>query len=152
MERIFYYPDIPLIDRSQSAKIVFTNGCFDILHSGHVRYLEQAKLLGNILVVGINSDSSVKQIKGENRPVNNEMDRAYLISALKCVDFTVIFSQSTPEQLIGLLKPDIHVKGGDYRVSDLPESVIVQSYGGEVIILPFHNGYSTTSIIKKIQG
>lgn len=152
MERIFYYPDIPLIDRSQSGKIVFTNGCFDILHSGHVRYLEQAKLLGNILVVGINSDSSVKQIKGENRPVNNEMDRAYLISALKCVDFAVIFYQSTPEQLIGLLKPDIHVKGGDYRVSDLPESVIVQSYGGEVIILPFHNGYSTTSIIKKIQG
>lgn len=135
----------------QGKKVVFTNGCFDILHIGHVTYLTEAKRYGDILIVGVNSDSSVKKLKGPTRPINSENDRANLLSALKTVDYTVIFEEDTPESLIEYLKPSIHVKGGDYKKEDLPETKIVESYGGEVIILNFVEGKSTTNIINKIK-
>lgn len=138
--------------KTQNKKVVFTNGCFDILHVGHLRYLNDAKRQGDILIVGVNSDSSVKKLKGESRPINNQYDRAEMLGGLKAVDFTVIFEEDTPEELIACLKPSIHVKGGDYTKDDLPETKIVESYGGEVRILSFVEGKSTTNIVKKIQG
>lgn len=135
----------------QGKKVVFTNGCFDILHIGHITYLTEAKRYGDILLVGVNSDNSVKKLKGPTRPINSENDRANLLCALKAVDYTVIFAEDTPEGLIEYLKPNIHVKGGDYKKEDLPETKIVESYGGEVIILNFVEGKSTTSIINKIK-
>lgn len=131
-------------------KVVFTNGVFDILHVGHLTYLEEAGDLGDVLVVGVNSDSSVKTNKGDKRPINSEKFRAEMLLGLKFVDFTVIFDEKTPERLLGLLKPDIHVKGGDYRKEDLPETEIVEKNGGEVKILSFVDNISTTEIIKKI--
>ncbi|MCI6152502.1 D-glycero-beta-D-manno-heptose 1-phosphate adenylyltransferase [Fusobacterium perfoetens] len=138
--------------KAQNKKVVFTNGCFDILHVGHLRYLNEAKRQGDVLIVGVNSDSSVKKLKGESRPINNQYDRAEMLGGLKAVDFTVIFEEDTPEELIACLKPSIHVKGGDYTKDDLPETKIVESYGGEVRILSFVEGKSTTNIVKKIQG
>ncbi len=131
-------------------KVVFTNGVFDILHVGHLTYLEEAGDLGDVLVVGVNSDSSVKTNKGDKRPINSEKFRAEMLLGLKFVDFTVIFDEKTPENLLNLLKPDIHVKGGDYRKEDLPETEIVEKNGGEVKILSFVDNISTTEIIKKI--
>ena len=121
--------------KKNGKKVVFTNGCFDRLHAGHV---------------AVNSDASVKRLKGETRPINSEYDRAFVLDALKSVDYTVIFEEDTPEELIACLKPSIHVKGGDYKKEDLPETKIVESYGGEVIILNFVEGKSTTNIIEKI--
>lgn len=138
--------------KSQNKKVVFTNGCFDILHVGHLRYLNEAKKQGDVLIIGVNSDASVKRLKGESRPINNQFDRAEMLSGLKSVDYTVIFEEDTPEELIATLKPSIHVKGGDYKKEDLPETKIVESYGGEVRILSFVEGKSTTNIVKKIQG
>ena len=136
--------------RRQGKKIVFTNGCFDILHAGHVRYLTKAKSFGDILIVGLNTDNSVKKLKGENRPVNNELDRAEVLLALKSVDEVVFFDEQTAENLISEIKPDIYVKGGDYTLETLPEAKIVQSYGGEVKFVQLVAGRSTTNIIKKI--
>lgn len=136
--------------KKDGKKIVFTNGCFDILHRGHVTYLNEAKKQGDILVVGVNSDASVKRLKGETRPINSEYDRAFVLGGLKAVDYTVIFEEDTPEDLIACLKPSVHVKGGDYKKEDLPETKIVESYGGEVVILNFVEGKSTTNIINKI--
>ena len=124
--------------KKNSKKVVFTNGCFDILHIGHVTYLNEAKRQGDILIVGVNSDKSVKKLKGETRPINSENDRAFVLDGLKAVDYTVIFDEDTPEE------------GGDYKKEDLPETKIVESYGGEVIILNFVEGKSTTNIIEKI--
>ncbi len=138
--------------KKQNKVVVFTNGCFDILHVGHLRYLNEAKRQGDILIVGVNSDRSVKKLKGESRPINSELDRAEMLCGLKAVDYTVIFDEDTPEKLIEELKPSIHVKGGDYTKDDLPETKIVESYGGEVRILTFIEGKSTTNIVKKIQG
>lgn len=138
--------------KKQNKTVVFTNGCFDILHVGHLRYLNEAKKQGDILIVGVNSDDSVKRLKGESRPINNEEDRSEMLCGLKSVDYTVIFEEDTPEEIIGILKPSIHVKGGDYKKDDLPETKIVESYGGEVRILTFIPGKSTTNIVKKIQG
>lgn len=138
--------------KSQNKKVVFTNGCFDILHVGHLRYLNEAKKQGDVLIIGVNSDASVKRLKGESRPINNQFDRAEMLNGLKAVDYTVIFEEDTPEELIATLKPSIHVKGGDYKKEDLPETKIVESYGGEVRILSFVEGKSTTNIVKKIQG
>ena len=138
--------------KKQNKTVVFTNGCFDILHVGHLRYLNEAKRQGDVLIVGVNSDASVKRIKGESRPINSEKDRAEMLCGLKAVDYTVIFEEDTPEELIATLKPSIHVKGGDYKKEDLPETKIVESYGGEVRILSFVEGKSTTNIVKKIQG
>lgn len=136
--------------KKQNKKIVFTNGCFDILHVGHLRYLIEAKKLGDVLIVGVNSDDSVKRLKGEKRPINCEEERLEMLSGLKPVDYVIPFYEDTPEKLITELKPSIHVKGGDYLKEDLPETKIVESYGGEVKILPFVEGKSTTKILEKI--
>jgi glycerol-3-phosphate cytidylyltransferase len=131
-------------------KLVFTNGCFDIIHVGHINYLEQAKQLGDILVVGINSDRSVRVIKGDKRPIISEYERARIVSSLRFVDYVVIFDEETPVSIIKEIQPDIHVKGGDYHMEELPEYPIVRSYGGKVVILPYITGKSTTAIINKI--
>lgn len=131
-------------------KLVFTNGCFDIIHFGHINYLEQARQLGDILIVGINSDRSVRTIKGDKRPLISEEERARIISSLRFVDYVVIFDERTPISIIKAIQPDIHVKGGDYSAEELPEYSTVKSYGGKVVILPYIPGKSTTGIIDKI--
>lgn len=136
--------------RSGGKKIVFTNGCFDILHAGHVRYLTAAKSFGDILIVGLNSDESVKVLKGANRPINNEEDRAEVLLGLKAVDYVVIFGERTAEKLVAQVKPDIYVKGADYTIDKIPEAKIVQSYGGRVELVQFVAGHSTTNIIEAI--
>lgn len=130
-------------------KIVFTNGCFDIIHRGHIDYLSKARALGNILVVGLNTDISVKKLKGENRPVQDEMSRALILASFTFVDLVVMFSDETPYNLIKEIKPDILVKGGDYKIKDIVGNNIVTDNGGEVKTIPFLQGYSTTNILKK---
>ena len=132
-------------------KIVFTNGCFDILHVGHVRVLTEAKSLGDILVVGLNRDASVKGLKGSGRPVTNETERAEVLCALAAVDYAVFFKESTPEKLIHAVRPDFLVKGGDWKKKDIVGAAFVESYGGKVIALGFIQGYSTTKLIEKIK-
>lgn len=134
----------------QSQKVVFTNGCFDILHVGHVRYLQAARKLGDCLVVGLNSDTSVRELKGPTRPIQNEQDRSEILAALECVGFVVLFSESTPLKLIEFVRPDVLVKGGDWSVDQIVGSSFVQSYGGLVQSLPFVAGRSSTDIIEKI--
>lgn len=136
--------------KNEGKKIVFTNGCFDILHPGHLDYLIKAKGFGDILIVGLNSDISVKRLKGTSRPILNEQDRAFMLSCLEAVDAVVIFSENTPIKTIEAIKPDIHVKGGDYKEDDLPEAKTVKNNGGKIEIVPFLKGYSTTKIIDKI--
>ena len=131
--------------------VVFTNGCFDILHAGHVGYLKQASALGDVLIVGLNSDDSVRRLKGPDRPVNNVNDRAAVLGALECVDYITVFDEDTPYNLICTVKPDILVKGGDYKPDDVVGKDIVEAYGGRVEIMPFIAGKSTTNIIKKIK-
>lgn len=138
--------------RSKGKTIVFTNGCFDILHAGHVSYLSKAKNLGDILVVGVNSDSSVKAIKGPHRPVNSQDDRSRILAALYFVDYVTIFNELTPEALIKKIRPDILVKGGDWKIKDIAGSEFVLSAGGRVARIPFVKGYSTTSVLKKAAG
>ncbi|WP_373998208.1 D-glycero-beta-D-manno-heptose 1-phosphate adenylyltransferase [Bdellovibrio bacteriovorus] len=137
--------------RSQGKKVVFTNGCFDLLHVGHVRYLQEAKALGDVLVVGVNSDASVKKLKGPTRPVQIENDRAEILAALGAVDFTVIFTEETPENLIHKVRPDILVKGGDWSIESIVGAPFVMSYGGKVMSLQFVDGKSTTKLIEKAQ-
>lgn len=132
--------------------IVFTNGCFDILHIGHLTYLSQARELGNFLWIGINSDLSVKELKGKDRPINSELDRSILLASLSFVDAVTIFPDSTPISLLEKIQPDIHVKGGDYIAENMPEYKTVIDYGGVVKILPFVAGKSSTNIINKIKG
>lgn len=134
----------------RSKKIVFTNGCFDLLHIGHVRYLQQAKSLGDLLVVGVNSDESVRRLKGPTRPLQVEQDRAEILAALGAVDFSIIFSEDTPLELIKKIKPNVLVKGGDWKVEQIVGSDFVLSYGGQVKSLQFVDGRSTTNIINKI--
>ena len=134
------------IARDKNLKIVFTNGCFDILHRGHVEYLQKAKELGDLLILGLNSDSSVKRLKGEGRPINKEEDRAIVLSALECIDYIMIFEEDTPLELIKIVKPDILVKGGDYKI----ENVIGREYAKETVLIDFVDGYSTTKTIKNI--
>ncbi|PIP91545.1 MAG: D-glycero-beta-D-manno-heptose 1-phosphate adenylyltransferase [Bdellovibrionales bacterium CG12_big_fil_rev_8_21_14_0_65_38_15] len=136
----------------QNKKIVFTNGCFDILHPGHVAYLNEAKSLGDKLVVGLNSDASVKRLKGEDRPVNNESDRMFMLLNLKSVDHVIIFNEDTPFELIQELKPDVLVKGGDWKPEQIVGSDIVLANGGEVKSLKFIDGHSTSTLISKVQG
>ncbi len=134
-------------------KVVFTNGCFDILHRGHVTYLNEAKSLGDILVIGINTDKSVKRLKGEDRPVNGEADRAFMLLNLKAVDYVFYFEENdNPYELIKKIQPDILVKGGDWPVEQIIGHDIVLSNGGEVKSLRFEDGYSTTGLINKVQG
>lgn len=135
--------------KAEGKKIVFTNGCFDILHVGHVRYLNEAKALGDILILGLNSDSSVKSLKGSNRPINNESDRAEVLSALKAIDYVVIFDEKTAENIVGEIKPDIYAKGGDYSIDTLPEAKIVAEHGGKTVLLQLVDGKSSTNIINK---
>ena len=136
--------------RSQGKRIVFTNGCFDLLHVGHTRYLAQAAKLGDVLVVGVNSDASVRKLKGASRPITPEGERAEVLSSLRFVDYVVVFSEERPDAIIALIKPDVHVKGGDYTLEEIPERSIVESYGGKVVILPKVEGRSTNAIIQKI--
>lgn len=139
-----------LREKLKGKKIVFTNGCFDILHVGHVRYLTTAKTFGDVLVVGLNTDESVRKLKGSSRPINNQDDRAEVLLGLKAVDYVIFFGENTAENLIAELKPDVYVKGGDYTLDTLPEAKIVQSYGGHVELVNLVAGKSTTNIIEKI--
>ena len=151
-ERIFDSPRL----RSQASKwkeagetVVFTNGCFDILHIGHIQTLTRAKAEGTKLVVGVNSDASVSRLKGPTRPVNPQSDRAGLLAALRCVDAVIVFPEDTPVPVLEQLKPHVHVKGGDYRVEDLPEAQTVKKNGGRIVIIDLVPGRSTTSLIEK---
>lgn len=136
--------------RAQGKKIVFTNGCFDLLHVGHVKYLQKARRLGDLLVLGLNSDSSIRRLKGENRPLISEDERAHILAALDCIDHLVIFDEDTPLELISAIKPDILAKGEDYAIDEVVGRDIVESYGGRVELVTFEEGKSTTNIIKKI--
>ena len=131
-------------------KVVFTNGCFDILHYGHIKYLKEAKSCGDTLVVGLNSDTSIRRLKGNKRPINTERDRAEVLAALESVDHIIIFNEDTPYKLIGSLKPDILVKGGDWRKEKIVGADIVLANRGKVISLPYVKNKSTTNTIKKI--
>lgn len=136
--------------RSSGLSVVFTNGCFDILHAGHAAYLTEARRLGDRLVIGLNSDNSVRRLKGPNRPVCSEIDRAALLSALRAVDAVILFDEDTPEKLIGTLLPDILVKGADWKVSDIAGADAVIRKGGKVITIPLLEGRSTSGIIERI--
>jgi rfaE bifunctional protein nucleotidyltransferase chain/domain len=139
--------------RSQGELLVFTNGCFDLLHPGHVNYLEEARSLGDALVIGVNTDASVMRLdKGPGRPFTPETDRARVLAALACVDRVVLFSEDTPLALITLLQPDILVKGGDYRLHDIVGREVVEARGGRVVALPFVPGYSTTKLVDRIRS
>lgn len=146
-------------------RLVFTNGCFELLHVGHIRYLQASRALGDALVVGLNSDTSVRALKGAPRPIVPQAERAELLAALGCVDYVVIFGELTAERLVAALKPDIYVKGGDYAaakaalagkegaataVKPAPEMAVVQQYGGQVVVVPFSTGHSTTTLIDSI--
>lgn len=135
----------------KNQKIVFTNGCFDILHRGHVEYLAQAANHGDVLIIGVNTDSSVKRIKGETRPVQDEYARAILLASLNFVTAVVLFDEETPYNLIKRIQPDVLIKGSDYSIKDIIGSDIVEAKGGEVITIDFIEGYSTTSIIEKLK-
>lgn len=136
--------------RSTGKKIVFTNGCFDILHTGHTRYIAAARALGDLLIVAVNSDASVRTIKGEKRPINPESDRAEALAALAAVDYVTVFSESDPYNIVASLQPDVLVKGGDWPLDKIIGRDIVESRGGRVVTIPFIEGASTTGIIEKI--
>ena len=136
--------------QSQGKRIVTTNGVFDLIHVGHIRYLNFCKELGDVLIVGVNADSSVKQYKGDKRPIVGEADRAELIAALSCVDYVHIFSERTPEAWLNVVKPAIHVKAGDYKLSQIIEKAVVEKNGGKIIIVKVEKSYSTTALIRRI--
>lgn len=138
--------------RSSNLRVVLTNGTFDLLHVGHVRYLQEARDLGDVLVVGINSDASVRGYKGAGRPVVPQDERAEIVAALRCVDYVTIFDEPTATHLVETLQPDIYVKGGDYSpgAKPLPEAEAVLSYGGEVKIIPFVQGHSASDLIQRV--
>jgi rfaE bifunctional protein nucleotidyltransferase chain/domain len=136
--------------KKEGKKVVFTNGCFDILHKGHVHLLKRAKKLGDILIVGLNSDSSVKRIKGEKRPIFSVRDRAFVLSSIDVVDYIVIFNEDTPLKVIKAIEPDVLVKGADWDKNSIVGREIVESLGGKVVRIPLLKGFSTTSVIEKI--
>ena len=138
--------------RAKGAVVVFTNGCFDVLHAGHVRYLTKARAMGDFLVIGLNSDDSVRRLKGNGRPINTEDDRAEVLDALRAVDAVTLFDEPTAEALIAMVRPDVYVKGGDYTLETLPEAKIVQEYGGRVEFVPLVEGRSTTNVIERIRS
>ncbi|HEY9167315.1 MAG TPA: D-glycero-beta-D-manno-heptose 1-phosphate adenylyltransferase [Candidatus Kryptonia bacterium] len=153
MNRVFSRDEVSAaVDRHHAAgkKVVFTNGVFDILHKGHVEYLNRAKELGDFLVVGVNSDASVKRIKGDKRPVVGQDDRAFVVSNLRSVDYVCIFDEDTPYETIKLVKPDVLVKGADWKMEDVVGRDLVEARGGKVVTIQFVDGRSTTSIIRKI--
>jgi len=143
---------ISFLEKNRGKKIVFTNGCFDILHLGHVEYLNEAKAQGDVLIVAINSDASVRQLKGPDRPVNNEHDRAQMLLNLKAVDCVQVFTEQTPLEIIKLIRPNVLVKGGDWKPEQIVGSDFVLANGGEVKSLMFKQGYSTSNLIKAVQG
>ncbi len=152
-KKIFGVPALKKIlskHRKQGKKIAFTNGCFDIMHVGHVTYLQKAKKGNRILVVGLNSDSSVKQIKGKQRPIVPEAERAAVLAALTCVDYVIIFHEDNPFNVISELRPDVIIKGADWKGKEVIGSDVVTSYGGKVELLPYIDGASTSKIIKRI--
>lgn len=136
--------------KKQDKKIVFTNGCFDLLHIGHVKYLQEAKTYGDVLIVAINSDNSVKAIKGDVRPLTPQEERAYILSALSCVDYVLIFEETEPVKVISELMPDVLIKGGDYQLNEIKGREIVTSAGGKVLTVPEIKGKSTTKLIQTI--
>ena len=138
--------------KKKGQKIVFTNGCFDILHAGHISYLREAKAIGDKLVVGLNSDESIRAIKGADRPVQNLYSRFSVLNALQSVDAVIVFSAETPLKIIQMVKPDFLIKGADWKVEQIVGADFVQSYGGEVKNIPILKGYSSSAIIKKIKG
>jgi D-beta-D-heptose 7-phosphate kinase/D-beta-D-heptose 1-phosphate adenosyltransferase len=137
------------LGRPRRERVVFTNGCFDVLHRGHVEYLESARGLGDLLVVGLNTDDSVRRLKGPSRPVNPEDDRAYVLAGLAAVDYVTFFAEDTPRDLIVALLPDVLVKGGDYRKEDIVGGAEVEAAGGEVVVAPLVPGRSTTAILQR---
>jgi rfaE bifunctional protein nucleotidyltransferase chain/domain len=143
-------PELAKTLQKQGKTVVFTNGCFDILHAGHVRYLTAARKLGDCLIVGLNSDASVQRLKGPTRPINQEQDRAEVLAGLYAVDYIIIFSDHTAEGLVAELQPDIYAKGGDYSIDRLPEAKIVAAYGGKTILIPEVKGKSSSRIIAKM--
>ena len=138
--------------REAGGRVVFTNGCFDLLHPGHVSYLRAARSLGDALVVGLNSDASVRRLKGPPRPVVPEKDRATMLAALESVDAVILFGEDTPVRLLRDLKPAVYVKGGDYRIEDLPEAKVAADIETEIRIIPFEPGYSTSALIERIKS
>ena len=136
--------------QQQGRSVVFTNGCFDLLHRGHVTYLEAARALGDVLIVAVNSDRSVRALKGPSRPFTPAGDRAHVLAALACVNHVVEFDDETAERLVQKLRPDIYVKGGDYASDEPVEAAVVRAYGGAVRILPFTTGFSTTDLVQRI--
>lgn len=138
--------------KEKGKKIVFTNGCFDIIHKGHIIYLNAAKELGDYLIVGLNSDESVKRIKGNSRPINSEEDRALILENLKAVDAVVIFNEETPINLIEKINPDFLVKGGDWKENDIVGAEFVKANGGKVVTIKYVDNYSTTSLINKLKS
>ena len=137
--------------RAAKARVVFTNGVFDLVHRGHVEYLEEARALGDRLVVGLNTDASVRRLKGPSRPIVDERDRAAVVSALSCVDLVVPFDDDTPQRLIEAVRPDVLVKGGDYAVGDIVGREFVESVGGRVVTVPLREGLSTSEIVRRIR-
>jgi len=139
--------------REAGQKLVVTNGCFDLLHVGHVRYLQAARALGDALAVGVNGDQSVRELKGENRPINNERDRAEVLAALECVDFVTIFPDVRATRLLELVRPAIYAKGGDYTAATLnaEERAVLEKIGAEIRIIPFEKGYSTSGLLEKLR-
>ena len=138
--------------RNMGKRIVFTNGCFDILHHGHLDLLAKAADMGNVLIVGLNTDASVQRLKGPERPITNENDRLFQVASLLVTSAVCLFDEDTPAELIAALKPDVLVKGGDYTIDTIVGADFVQNNGGEVAVIPFVDGYSTTGIITKIKG
>lgn len=138
--------------RGDGRRIVFTNGVFDILHPGHIRYLQQARRLGDVLVIGLNADASVRRNKGPQRPINNEQERAEILTALECVDCVVIFGEDTPAEIIQAIGPDVLVKGADWAEDAIVGRDTVEARGGQVIRVPVERGYSTTEIIRKVRA
>jgi len=137
--------------RKQGKRIVFTNGCFDLLHPGHIDYLNKAKALGDKLIVGLNDDASIRRLKGSTRPINSLTDRASMLAALRAADMVVSFSEDTPLKLIQSLIPDVLVKGGDYKPDEIIGAREVREHGGKVIVIPFLQGYSSSSLIERIK-
>jgi rfaE bifunctional protein nucleotidyltransferase chain/domain len=136
--------------RTQGGTVVATGGCFDLLHAGHVATLRAARSLGDCLVVCLNSDRSVRRLKGADRPLVAEADRAAVLAALGCVDAVVVFDEPTPEAVLDRLRPDVFAKGGDYALSDLPEAALLASWGGQAVVLPYLPGRSTTNLMKEV--
>ena len=135
--------------RLEGKRVVTTNGCFDLLHVGHVTYLEKARAFGDVLIVGINSDESVKRLKGPQRPLQTALDRAQILAALRAVDAVCVFTEDTPVEWLKMVKPDVHVKGGDYKPADMPETEALKAWGARVEIIPFVDGHSTSSLVAK---